>query len=96
MGVVQAPLAAGVSAGAPYHMILIEGAAEQVPDSLWNQLADGGRCCLIEKQDRNRLVMGVGEVVCYRKQGSHLLREVVAQAAAPVLPGFAQVEMFTL
>ena len=41
--VVRGPLTAGWPAGAPYDVILIEGAIEVMPDSFRSQLKDGGR-----------------------------------------------------
>lgn len=41
--VVTGPLAAGWSAGAPYDVIVVEGAIEVMPEQLAGQLADGGR-----------------------------------------------------
>ena len=43
VAVVSGPLAAGWPPGAPYDAILLEGASEVVPDSLFAQLKDGGR-----------------------------------------------------
>lgn len=40
---VEAPLAAGHAAGAPYDVILITGAVDFVPEPLFDQLAEGGR-----------------------------------------------------
>jgi protein-L-isoaspartate(D-aspartate) O-methyltransferase len=41
--VVEGPLAAGHAAGAPYDVIIVEGRIAAVPDSLFGQLANGGR-----------------------------------------------------
>jgi protein-L-isoaspartate(D-aspartate) O-methyltransferase len=41
--VVEGPLAAGHAAGAPYDVILVEGRIAAMPDSLFSQLANGGR-----------------------------------------------------
>lgn len=43
VAVVTGPLVAGYPAGAPYDVILIEGAIEELPEALGNQLAEGGR-----------------------------------------------------
>ena len=57
------PLAQGVKAGAPYSLIVIDGAIEQFPDSLAKQLADNGRVVtgLIER--------GVARLAVGRKAG---------------------------
>ncbi|OAN55512.1 protein-L-isoaspartate O-methyltransferase family protein [Sphingobium sp. TCM1] len=41
--VVRAPLQAGGAAGAPYDLLFIDGAVEEVPAALVQQLADGAR-----------------------------------------------------
>ncbi len=41
--VVTGPLAAGHAAGAPYDVIIVEGAVEFIPEALEKQLAEGGR-----------------------------------------------------
>lgn len=41
--IIAGPLAAGHAAGAPYDVILFEGAIELLPDVIADQLADGGR-----------------------------------------------------
>ena len=41
--VVSGPLTGGWPAGAPYDVILVDGAAEVVPERLLRQLAEGGR-----------------------------------------------------
>ena len=43
VSVEQGPLAAGWSAAAPYDVLVIDGAVEQLPDSLIAQLKPGGR-----------------------------------------------------
>ena len=50
--VVEGPLAAGHEAGAPYDLILIDGAVEHLPEAIIEQLADGGRlgAALIERR----------------------------------------------
>ena len=57
------PLAQGVKAGAPYSLIVIDGAIAQFPDSLAKQLADNGRVItgLIER--------GVARLAVGRKAG---------------------------
>ena len=50
VSVVSGPLAAGWPEGAPYDVILLEGASEVVPDSLLAQLKDGGRLVAVDRQ----------------------------------------------
>lgn len=80
---VEGVLAAGHPAGAPYDLILIDGAVEQLPDAIVEQVADGGRIAtgLIE-QGVTRLAVG------------RVIRGAVgfitfADAAIAPLPGFS-------
>ena len=59
---VEGPLAKGWKAGAPYDLILIDGAVETVPDALIAQLAEGGR--LAAGLARKR-----GHPACHRPPG---------------------------
>ncbi|MBY8821827.1 protein-L-isoaspartate O-methyltransferase family protein [Sphingomonas colocasiae] len=81
--VVNGPLAAGVAEAAPYDVILIDGAVEQVPGALTAQLADGGRMAgaLVER--------GVTRLASGRKVGDSLVLADFADSEAVALPGFA-------
>jgi protein-L-isoaspartate(D-aspartate) O-methyltransferase len=81
--VVSGPLPAGWLAGAPYDAILLNGAAEIVPEGLLRQLRDGGR-----------LVGVVGrppasKAVRYLASGGQASGLPIFDASAPPLPGFA-------
>jgi protein-L-isoaspartate(D-aspartate) O-methyltransferase len=85
---VVASLAGGWVAGAPYDLILIDGAVERVPDALIGQLRDGGRlAAAIVEQGVTRLAIG-------RKAGEGFAMAAFADAAAAVLPGFAKPRAF--
>lgn len=86
---VEGTLAAGHSADAPYDIILIDGAVEQVPDALIAQLADGGRlgAALIDRSV-TRLVVG-------RKSGNAFGFLSLGDAGVPALPGFTRAPVFT-
>jgi protein-L-isoaspartate(D-aspartate) O-methyltransferase len=81
-------LTAGWAEGAPYDLILLQGASEVTPDSLLAQLAEGGR------------LLGVigsgpmGKATIYRKAGNHVTAQPLFDAAAPLLPGFAKTPAF--
>jgi protein-L-isoaspartate(D-aspartate) O-methyltransferase len=85
---VEGPLAKGWPKGAPYDLILIDGAVEFVPDALIGQLRDGGRlvAALLE-QGVTRLAIG-------RKAGEGFAMAAFADAAAAVLPGFVKPRTF--
>ena len=86
---VEGPLADGHSEGAPYDLILIDGAVEFVPEGLIAQLADGGRLAAAIL-DRGVTRLGVG-----RKAAGALGLTIFTDAAAAVLPGFAKPRMFS-
>lgn len=83
-------LSEGAPQHGPYDAILIEGAVEQVPDSLIAQLKDGGRigCVFMEG------ALGVVRIG-YKIDGEMTWR-FAFNAAAPVLPGFEKEVAFSL
>jgi protein-L-isoaspartate(D-aspartate) O-methyltransferase len=80
--------ARGVVKSAPYDVILIAGAVEEVPDSLTAQLADGGRLATIVGYGR------AGRATIFRRTGDDISTRVVFDAAARPMPGFAKVPAF--
>jgi protein-L-isoaspartate(D-aspartate) O-methyltransferase len=86
---VEGPLAAGHEAGAPYDLILIDGAVDQVPDALVAQLAEGGTLASAIL-DRGVTRLGVGRKV----QGAFGLN-IFTDAAAAILPGFIKARSFS-
>lgn len=86
---VEGPLEAGHRKRAPYDIILIDGAVEQIPDPLITQLADGGRlgAALIDGPV-TRLVVG-------RKSGKAFGTLSLGDAGVPPLPGFTRPPAFT-
>lgn len=80
---VEGPLAAGHSGGAPYDLVLIDGAVEQLPDALIEQVADGGRIATgLSEQGVTRLAIG-------RVIGGAVGFITFADAAIAPLPGFS-------
>lgn len=80
---VQGPLAEGWAAGAPYDLILFDGAVERVPDGIVAQLAEDGRLATGLVRD------GVTRLALGRKSGGGFGIAIFADAEVPVLPGFA-------
>ena len=77
------PLAKGWAKGAPYDLILFDGAAEEIPAAIIGQLAEGGRLAApILENGVTRLALG-------RKAGGGFGMLSFADAEAPILPGFA-------
>ncbi len=90
---VAGPLAQGWAAGAPYDVILIDGAVEEVPDAILRQLRPtathgGGR--LVTARRSGGVEQGVlGEMV-----GGALRFAAAFDCATPVLPAFRRVPGF--
>ena len=84
VSVATGPLTAGWPQGAPYDVIVLEGACEETPHALCGQLTDGGRLvCMLGR--------GLsGKAMVYRNVGGDVSGRPVFDAAAPVLPGFAR------
>jgi protein-L-isoaspartate(D-aspartate) O-methyltransferase len=79
---VVGPLAAGWSAGGPYDGILLNGAAEVIPEVLGDQLKPGG--WLVGVGGRPPACKGM----VYRVTEGSLVGRPIFDAAATLLPGF--------
>jgi protein-L-isoaspartate(D-aspartate) O-methyltransferase len=86
--VVEGPLEAGHAAGAPYDLILIDGAVEFLPDAVIAQLADGGRLgtALVDR--------GVTRLIVGQKVTGAFGHLSIADAGAALLPGFSRPRSF--
>lgn len=82
--------AEGLAAKGPYDAILIGGKVADVPQSLLNQLKDGGR--LVAILDIN----GVGKACEWRRYAMNVDRRDVFDAEAPIVPGFEPMAAFVL
>ncbi len=80
--VVAGPLTAGWPAGAPYDVILLDGAAEIVPEALGRQLKPDGR--LVGICGRSPAAKGM----IYHVIEGQVVGRPIFDAAARVLPGF--------
>ena len=81
----------GAAAGAPYDVILIEGAVREVPKTISDQLAEGGRLATVIADPSGAL--GVAQL--YVKQGGVVSGRPLFDAGSPPLPGFAPPARFT-
>ncbi len=87
--VVDGPLPGGWATGAPYDLVLLDGAAADLPRALVDQVVDGGRLAgVIVGAD------GVGRATVGRVVGGHFAGIGFAETGAPVLPGFARAPAF--
>jgi protein-L-isoaspartate(D-aspartate) O-methyltransferase len=87
--VVEGPLEAGWEKGAPYDLILIDGAVEHIPDAIVAQLTGQGRLgvALIDK--------GITRLVVGRRAGDGFGLHSMADSGAAALPGFSKPRTFT-
>lgn len=85
---VEGPLEAGHQAGAPYDLILIDGAVEHLPDAILGQLADGGRlgAALVDG--------GVVRLIIGQKVSGAYGHFSIGDAGVAPLPGFTKPRVF--
>jgi protein-L-isoaspartate(D-aspartate) O-methyltransferase len=84
VAVERGALTEGWPAGAPYDVIIIEGAIEFVPEALGRQLRDGGRLvCVFGRAP-------AGKAMLWQATSGHPNGRPIFDAAAPLLPGFAK------
>ena len=84
------PLDAGAPEHGPYDVIVVEGAVDQIPQTIIDQLKNGGRIiALFADGAFGRVMMGykLDDKVDWRN---------VFDAGAPVLPGFQKQHIFAL
>ncbi|PSM18022.1 MULTISPECIES: protein-L-isoaspartate O-methyltransferase family protein [Nitratireductor] len=82
VAVVEGALEAGYPSEAPYDVILVAGAVDRVPDTLFEQMKDGGRLVTVEGHGN------AGVARLYLKQGDHVSGRWAFNAAVKPLPGF--------
>ena len=81
-------LAAGWPQGAPYDVVVIEGATEVVPQALCHQIKNGGRLVCV-------LGSGPGsKAMLYTRSDGEAAGRPIFDASAALLPGFAKVAAF--
>lgn len=87
--VVEGPLEAGWKKDAPYDQVLIDGAVEYIPNSIVDQLANGGRLgvALVDR--------GITRLIVGRKAGGAFGYLSLSDAGVPALPGFSLPKAFT-
>lgn len=86
--VVEGHLADGWAADGPYDAIVVEGAVQEVPPQLLDQLKDGGRLVAIVGEGL------VGRAAVWRRDGSTFGRLDIFDAHAALLPGFQKAPEF--
>ena len=81
-------LAAGHADEAPYDVIFIGGAVDEVPVALFEQLKEGGRLVVVEGHGN------VGVAKLYLKSGGDVTGRRAFNAAIKPLPGFESAPTF--
>ena len=90
VAVVGGALTEGAAKHGPYDVIILEGAVEEMPEALTNQLKEGGRIAAVFMDG------ALGMVRVGLKTGGTISWRFAFNATAPVLPGFSKAASFAL
>lgn len=85
---VTGALTAGVPSQAPFDAILINGSVEYMPQTLLDQLKDGGLLAAIQVEG------AVGRAVLWQRSAMQFDNRPLFDAGAPILPGFERERAF--
>ncbi|WIM13841.1 protein-L-isoaspartate O-methyltransferase [Enhydrobacter sp.] len=85
------PMEAGVPDSAPYDVVLIEGAVQEVPPSILDQLAEGGRLATVVSKPSSPL--GVAQLMV--REGGVASGRPLFDAGTRALPGFVRPPRFS-
>jgi protein-L-isoaspartate(D-aspartate) O-methyltransferase len=88
--VVSGSLKAGAPSKAPFDVIFVNGAVEDVPKAWLDQLAEEGRLCVATWEGQVRRAR------IYTRSGGKTAWRTPFETAAPNLPGFERAEEFRL
>jgi protein-L-isoaspartate(D-aspartate) O-methyltransferase len=88
--VIHGPLSDGHAPGGPYDAILVEGAAQDIPRGLLDQLKDGGRLVAIVADGP------AGKAVVWKRSGKTFAARDAFDVTASALPGFQRTAAFVL
>lgn len=86
--VIAAQLNEGAANQGPYDVIFVEGAVEEIPQSLIDQLAEGGRLIAVQSEG------STGKAVALNKVDGLVGRRMGFDAVVPALPGFEKASEF--
>lgn len=89
VAVVTGPLEKGYAAEAPYDLIFLNGAAEDVPEALLSQLRDGGRLVAVIGKGGH-----AARATVISREGANYSTVRYFNAAIKVLPGFRKAAEF--
>lgn len=97
VNVVNAPLTQGHSEKGPYHAIVINGAVDDVPTTLLQQLAEGGRLVTIQRDPTAAThAHNLGHLIVYTRVNNHITKRDLGSATANLLKDFTAPPSFTL
>jgi protein-L-isoaspartate(D-aspartate) O-methyltransferase len=82
-------LTAGLPADAPFDGILIDGTIDQLPQTLIDQLAEGGRAVAITYSSQR-----ISNITIWQKTGNQVSMTLLSEASAPRLEDFATKKNF--
>lgn len=88
VSVVEGPLPQGHAAQAPYDVIVVEGAVDEIPEALTAQLKDGGRLVAVVGTGNS------GRATLWRKEGRLVSSRTGFNAAVQPLQAFSRVPAF--
>lgn len=88
VAVVEGPLAEGLASEAPFDVIVIEGAVDEVPASLFDQLRDGGRLVAVVGQGNS------GRATLFLKENGNVASRRAFNCAIKPLAEFQKVPSF--
>ena len=88
---VEGPLNAGWATQSPYDAIILEGAVEEVPQALLDQLAPGGRLLCVLRHPGQP-----GRATVMRRTSAGIACTELFDAMLPVMPGFTRDREFAL
>jgi protein-L-isoaspartate(D-aspartate) O-methyltransferase len=86
--VVVGPLEAGYPSGGKFDAILLDGAVEELPETLFDQLTEGGRLVAVIGYGRT------GAATIVTRNDGRFGRRAAFDANVPPLPGFRKPEVF--
>ena len=81
--IVEGALAEGLPKQGPYDVIMVNGGVGMLPDTLTDQLAEGGRMVTVMVDEA-----GVGRAVLIGRGATGISQRVLFDASIPVLPEF--------
>jgi protein-L-isoaspartate(D-aspartate) O-methyltransferase len=81
---VEGPLKDGLAKQGPFNVILLAGAVPEIPATLLQQLAEGGRLIGVLRAPG----APIGQTVLVKRSGDLFPQRILFDAGTPVLPGF--------